>query len=54
MEPIDVSLSSSQAASTGSGTYSIGGNTYQSNPLLWVIAGVVGLVGLFIFLKLKK
>lgn len=55
MQPIDVSLSDSKsaAASAGSGSYSIGGNTYNSNPVVWIVAGVLGLVGLVIYLKMR-
>ena len=51
----DVSLSDSKstASAAGSGSYSIGGNTYGSNPLIWVVGGVLALVGLVIFLKLR-
>lgn len=54
--PIDVGLSasSSQAASTGSGATNIGGNTYGSNPVVWIVAGILGLVGLVLFLKLRN
>jgi hypothetical protein len=51
----DISLSDSKstAASSGSGSYSIGGNTYGSNPVVWIVAGVVVLFGLVIYLKLR-
>jgi hypothetical protein len=51
----DISLSDSKssAASAGSGTYSIGGNTYASNPVVWIVLGVLALVGLVVWLKLK-
>lgn len=51
----DISLSDSKsaAASSGSGTYSIGGNTYASNPYVWIVVGVLALVGLVAWLKLK-
>jgi hypothetical protein len=55
MQPIDVSLSDSKsaAAAAGSGTYSIGGNTYGSNPVIWIVFGVLALVGVIAWLKLK-
>ncbi len=52
----DVSLSDSKslASSAGSGSFSIGGNTYASNPIVWIVAGVVALVGMVLWLKLRK
>jgi len=54
MTPLDIGLSDSKslAASTGGG-FSVGGNTYGSNPVVWIVFGVLALVGLMIFLKLK-
>jgi hypothetical protein len=52
----DISLSDSKsnAAASGSGSYSIGGNTYASNPVVWVVVGVVALFGMVLYLKLRK
>ena len=52
----DISLSDSKsaAASAGSGSYSIGGNTYASNPVVWIVVGVVALFGMVLYLKLRK
>jgi hypothetical protein len=51
----DISLSDSKstAAAAGSGSYSIGGNTYASNPVVWIVVGVVALFGLVVYLKLR-
>jgi hypothetical protein len=49
-----LSDSKSFAAATGSGSYSIGGNTYASNPIIWIVGGVVALVALVLYLKLRK
>jgi len=55
MVPISVGLSDSKssAASTGSGSYSIGGNTYESNPVLWIVGAAVLLVGFIAYLKFR-
>ncbi len=55
MTPIDIALSDSKsnATSTGSGGRQIGGNTYESNPLMWIVFGVVALFGLVLYLKLR-
>jgi hypothetical protein len=56
MTPIDIGISTSesQAASTGSGATNIGGNTYGSSPVMWIVVGIVALFGLVLFLKLRK
>ena len=51
---IPLSDSKSTAAAAGSGSYSIGGNTYASNPVVWVIVGVIALFGMVLYLKLRK
>jgi hypothetical protein len=48
-----LSDSKSFAASAGSGSYSIGGNSYGSNPVVWIVLGVLALVGVIVWLKLK-
>lgn len=50
---IGLSASSSQAASTGSGATNISNNSYGSNPYIWIVVGVVALLGFIAFLKLK-
>ncbi len=52
----DISLSDSKsaAAAAGSGSYSIGGNTYMSNPVVWIVVGVVAVIGLIAYLKFRK
>lgn len=55
MQPIDVGLSASSAqTASNSGSRTIGGNTYGSNPVGWIVAGVLVLVALIVFLKLRK
>lgn len=55
MTPIDIGIAANEAtnATTGSGGRQIGGNTYDTNPLVWIVLGVVALVGLVLFLKLR-
>jgi hypothetical protein len=48
-----LSDSKSLASSAGSGSFSIGGNTYGSNPVVWIVLGVLALVGVIVWLKLK-
>lgn len=52
----DISLSDSKsnASSSGSGSYSIGGNTYYSNPVIWIAVAAIALVGLIAYLKFSK
>jgi hypothetical protein len=55
MSPIEVGLSQSTSTptSTGSGGVQISGDTYSSNPMIWIIGGVIALVGLVLYLKLR-
>jgi hypothetical protein len=55
MTPIDIGLSDSKSlAASQSGALTVGGNTYGSNPVVWIVFGVLALVGLVIFLKLRS
>lgn len=55
MTPIDIGIADSKsAAASNSGGKSIGGNTYGSNPVIWIVFGVLALVGAVIFLKLRS
>lgn len=53
MAPIQVGLSASESNATQFGDVSVSSN-YGNNTVMWVVLGVVSLLGLLIWFKLGK